>query len=328
MWSKQIEELRQKDDVPGISLAVIRDGAIVWNQPFGRKNPIPQPKTDGPVRADTLFPACSLSKPVFAYIVLRLAERKTLDLDTPLCEYLPNQRLEHDDRYKRITARLVLSHTTGLPNWGGTPLMVDFPPGERFGYSGEGFVYLQAVVERLTRKPLEALAQQEVFGPLRMTCSTFVWSPALADNLVTGYRGGEKPEIIADPNASAAYSLLTTSGDYALFVLAILDGTGLQKESSEQMLTAHISAPKESVPSGVCWGLGWGLEESDSGPYFWQWGDNPGFKCFVIASRPNRHGVVYFTNTQKGLSIITALVTRILGGKHPALDWNGYDKHD
>ncbi len=328
MWTKEIEELMQQGDVPGLSLAVLRDGAIVWNQPFGQKNAISDPKTDGPVRADTLFPACSLSKPVFAYIVLRLAERGTLDLDTPIYEYLPNKRLEHDDRYKRITARLVLSHTTGLPNWGGTPLTFRFPPGERFGYSGEGFVYLQAVVERLTCQPLEDLAQQEVFGPLRMTRSTFVWSPALADNLVTGYRGGTEPQVIADPNASSAGSLLTTSEDYARFVLAILDGTGLQKESAEQMLTVHIPAPRERVPSGVFWGLGWGLEESDSGPYFWQWGDNFGFKCFVIASRPKRHGVVYFTNTQEGLSIVTPLVTSILGGKHPSLDWNGYDKHD
>src|SRR5205823_3170598 len=144
VWASAIEELRLHGEVPGLSIAVIRDGKIVWKHGFGQKNAHPSAtgtrdgKTDGPVRDDTLFPAASLSKPVFAYLTLRLVDRGVLDLDKPLYEYLPNQRIEQDERYKQITARMILSHTSGLPNWGGTPLRLLFAPGERWSYSSEG----------------------------------------------------------------------------------------------------------------------------------------------------------------------------------------------
>jgi CubicO group peptidase (beta-lactamase class C family) len=339
VWAKETAVLMERGEIPGLSIAVIRAGKIVWKYAFGQKNAIKDGKTDGPVRDDTLFPAASLSKPVFAYIALRLADRGVLDLDKPLYEYLPNKRLEQDDRYKLITARMVLTHSSGLPNWGGTPLKLLFTPGERFSYSGEGFMYLQAIVEKLTGQSLEALAKQEVFGPLQMTHSTYVWSPALAGNLVSGKLVTDYPMTVHNPDATAAASLLTTPEDYCRFVLAIINGTGLKQETAERMLTPQLRAPKRlftpqmTLPKneeawGISWGLGWGLEESNAGHYFWHWGDNEAFRCFVIASREKQEGVVYFTNTQDGLSIVSALVTAILGGKHPSLDWICYDQYD
>jgi CubicO group peptidase (beta-lactamase class C family)/Flp pilus assembly protein TadD len=344
-WAKATAELMARGEIPGLSIAVIREGKIVWKQAFGQKNAHPSAtstrdgRTDGPVRDDTLFPAASMGKPVFAYIALRLVDRGILDLDRPLYEYLPNPRLEQDDRYKRITARMVLTHSSGLPNWGGTPLKLLFAPGEQFSYSGEGFVYLQAVVEKLTGQSLEALAKQEVFGPLRMTHTTYAWSPALAGNLVSGKLVTDYPETVHNPHARAADSLLTTPEDYARFVLAIINGTGLKPETAERMLTPQIRAPqwmftpqipaaKREAPSSIYWGLGWGLEERDAGRYFWHTGDNEAWRCFVIASREKQEGLVYFTNTQDGLSIVSALVTAILGGKHPSVDWIGYDQYD
>ena len=135
-----------------------------------------------PLDAGTIFEAASLSKPVFAYLVLRLADRGEFDLDRPLSEMLEYPRLAHDERYKRITGRIVLSHGTGLPNWGGEKLTLQFDPGTAYGYSGEGFVFLQKAIERVTGRSLEELARREVFQPLGMTRSSFVWQERFAGN--------------------------------------------------------------------------------------------------------------------------------------------------
>ena len=135
-----------------------------------------------PLDTATIFEAASLSKPVFAYLVLRLADRGEFDLDRPLLEMLEYPRVAHDERSKRITARMVLSHGTGLPNWGGERLTLQFDPGTAYGYSGEGFVFLQKAIERVTGRSLEALARREVFQPLGMTRSSFVWQERFAGN--------------------------------------------------------------------------------------------------------------------------------------------------
>jgi tetratricopeptide (TPR) repeat protein len=139
-------------NVPGLSMAVFRGGKIFWNKAFGVKSR----QTNEPVEGNTMFEAASLTKTVTAYAAMRLVERGELDLDKPLHEYFPNQvypKLSGDERYKKLTARLVLTHTTGLPNWG-NKLMRD--PGLQYGYSGEGFLYLAdsnnglAIAEALT----------------------------------------------------------------------------------------------------------------------------------------------------------------------------------
>ena len=99
--------------VPGLSIAVIRNGKLAWNHGFGVKNA----ETKEPVTEDIVFEAASLSKPVFAYAVLKLVDSGKLELDTPLVKYLNRPYIENDDRVNLITARRVLTHTTGFPNW-------------------------------------------------------------------------------------------------------------------------------------------------------------------------------------------------------------------
>src|SRR5271167_1564548 len=121
-------------------MVVIRNGKTTWVHGFGIK----ESTTGQPVTVETVFEAASLSKPVFAYGVLKLVEQGKLGLDVPLTTYLPKPYIAGDERLAKITARIVLSHRTGFPNW----------PGERFSYSGEGYIYLQRVVEKITGKPL------------------------------------------------------------------------------------------------------------------------------------------------------------------------------
>ncbi len=171
-------------EVPGLSIALIRDARVVWQRSFGVANSA----TNQPVIDDTIFEAASLSKPVFAYGVLRLVEKGKLDLDAPLVKYLPKPYVANDDRANLITARMVLTHTTGFPNWSiNQPLKTQFKPGERFSYSGEGFVYLQKVVEHLTGQLLDQVMRKEVFEPLGMTSSSYVWMDKYENLKATGH---------------------------------------------------------------------------------------------------------------------------------------------
>lgn len=143
---------------------------------FGVKNA----KIGLPVTAETVFEAASLSKPVFAYGVLKLIDQGKLGLDVPLTTYLPKPYIDGDERLNKITARIVLSHRTGFPNWRGKPsLKICFTPGERFSYSGEGYIYLQRVVEHITGKPLNEYITEAVFTPLGMANSSYVWRQIL-----------------------------------------------------------------------------------------------------------------------------------------------------
>jgi CubicO group peptidase (beta-lactamase class C family) len=292
------------------------------------------------VDASTMFEAASLSKPVFAYAVLRMVERGELDLDTPLSKYLPGY-VEGDGRLGQITARRVLSHTSGFPNWrpDGKSLLIMFQPGERFSYSGEGFVYLQKVVERLTGQPLNEVIRKEVFAPLGMNDSTYVWQDRIAPQMAPGHSQVGKPfPMRKGAEANAAASLRTTPSDYAKFVIAVMNGTGLKAETVRQMLTPQIRLDEGCViclgrkvvkPStALAWGLGVGLERTAQGDAFWHWGDNPGFKNFVIAFPQQKSGIVILTNSDNGLGVIPEIVRETLSDNSPALAWLNVDEYN
>ena len=103
----------EKLKVPGLSVAVINDGKVVHQKTMGYTNV----EEKLPITAETIFEGASLSKSVFAFFVMTYVEEGKLSLDKPLFEYLPYADIEYDDRYKKITARMVLSHRSGFPNW-------------------------------------------------------------------------------------------------------------------------------------------------------------------------------------------------------------------
>jgi CubicO group peptidase (beta-lactamase class C family) len=327
----ELPRLIQAGEIPGASMAVIRDGKVDWVGAAG----VIAPGSTIPVRIDTVFKAASLTKPVFAYTVLRLADRGLIDLDAPLAGYIPYPRVEHDERHKKITARTVLSHTTGLPNWawGQDHIPFQFTPGEAWGYSGEGYVYLQKAVEKLTGMNLADLARREVFDPLGMTRSRLVWDPALEGNTITGITAqGQLQPLPRETEANAAGSLLTTAEDYGRFLVAFLEGRGLKPESRRAMLKPQAQVqsqwgdPESPKQPGVFWGLGWGLEGEDT---FWHWGHEDAWRAFVVVRRDGKAGFVYFANSHEGLSIVKALSDLVDGGPRPALAWlSEYEQHD
>lgn len=337
---KDVPELMKEANVPGLSLALIRDGKLVFTQGFGVKNS----QTKEAVTNDTIFEAASLSKPVVAYAVLKLVDAGKIDLDVPLNKYLPGNYDAGDDaRINQITARHVLSHTSGFPNWrqprGAKLLPIFFTPGERFSYSGEGFVYLSKVVEHLTKMKLEDFIRQMVFQPLGMNASSFEWQERYKTLKGFNHDVTATPTGQNEPKeANAAGSLHTTAADYARFVIAVLKGVGLKKQTRKLMLSPQIRVDKNcrnctnrpnisEISTELGWGLGWGLQTTEEGTSFWHWGDNGNNKSFIVAFDKQKSGAVILTNSANGLSIVREILADAVGGKYPALAWIGYENY-
>lgn len=201
-----IPEIMEEAMIPGLSIAVIRDGQILWKKGFGVKNI----ETKEPVTDETVYEAASFSKPVFAYAVLKLLERGELELEKPLIEYVSDEYIEKnylgrkidDERFRNITARMVLTHSPGFPNWRrGDSLKINFEPGDKFSYSGEGFGYLQKVIEKNSNLSLNDFMKKEVFDPLGMSNSSYVWQESYEQN--TAYPHSMMQEAVRKENRAA-----------------------------------------------------------------------------------------------------------------------------
>ncbi len=325
-----IPRVMDRERVPGVSVALIEHGRIVWNRAYGHKNP--QERMD----EDTVFEAASLSKPVFTFAVLKLVDQHKIDLDKPLVTYLPGTYVTGDGRSNRITARMVLTHTTGLANevWPPDTLKLYFDPGSRFSYSGEGFLYLQHVVERITGMEFEEFIQKTVLEPLGMSQSTYAWRSSYSSQKACGASSAGEFEShpFQFPFVRGYSTLETTSLDYARFLVALLRGTGLSRESFNQMMSPQVHvdencfqclehAPVKLSPE-IAWGLGIGLETVGGRQRFWHWGDNRGrFQSFMIGSIEDDEALIILTNSGRGLSIVPLIVTEVFAGAHPVFDW-------
>jgi CubicO group peptidase (beta-lactamase class C family)/ribosomal protein S18 acetylase RimI-like enzyme len=301
-----VAELLDEHGVPGAVVGVVDGDGVTRVVTAGSRG-----DGRGSVDEDTVFAAASLSKPVFACAVMALVDAGALELDRPLSEYVAEPYLPDDDRAASITARMVLSHTTGFPNWSEDgPLFLRWSPGTRWGYSGEGYAYLQQIVERLTAASLDRYLADAVLGPLGMDDSSFVWREEDAARVATGHDrdGTPQPRSCASQAKAAAGGLYTTGPDYLRFLIHSL---------------AHdhrLFEPQARIDDELAWGLGWGIEESEGGRAIWQWGNNPGYKNFVIARPSDGRGVVVLTNGDRGALVYRDVVPELLPGRHPSLE--------
>lgn len=330
---QQIGELMATSGVPGLSLAVIEDGAVAYADAFGVRDD----RKTAPVDTATVFGALSWSKTMFAYVVMQLVDEGAIDLDTPLTEYFgqPIHTLEdygdlpEDGPQDRLTARLVLTHRTGLPNWRWLTedgkLQFIFEPGTRFGYSGEGIRLLQRAVEKVTGTSLDDLARQRVFEPFGMTHSAARWAAAMDSNFAMSHdlvQGAHGRNVFDE--AGAAGSFETTPTDYAKFLIAVMNGTGLSDEARDAMIGPgtpmrheRMFGPGVFTPSdafaNVSWGIGFGVVQTDHGRAFFHTGHDRGCANYAVVYPDERIGVAIMGNAEEVEKIIPAITRLSIG---------------
>ena len=316
-FKRRVPELMEAHHVPGASLAIFAGDEIKYRCGFGLKDAA----TKAPVDPDTIFEAVSMSKPVFAYAVMKLCEAGVMKLDTPLTKYTPERFLKGDPRLDLITARQVLCHTSGFENWRSKkdPLAIHFMPGSKWQYSGEGYSYLQSVVEHVTQQPIQEYMKKHIFEPFGMASSGHVWNELFEKRMARphdalGRAQNNKKSTPADVvRYGSSGALLTTPSDYARFYLEVLDpkpadAFRLSKASLAEMLRPQIKAAETSAYT-IWWGLGWRLVHTKAGDVFGHGGDNEGFHCESAASIKRKDGFVIMTNGEGGGSLLQELLT-------------------
>jgi CubicO group peptidase (beta-lactamase class C family) len=350
-----IERTMEKANVAGLSCAVINDGRVVYRKAFGHKDKSTGARND----EETVFAAASFSKPAFAYLVMLLAEEGVIDLDKPLHEYLARPLyevpayadLESDERYKLITARMVLSHSTGFPNLRFLDpdgrLKFLFSPGERHSYSGEGISLLQMVIEEMTGEDLETLAQERIFYPLGMTHSSYVWQAAYEGNAASPHDEFGRPRGLSIQGLqgigpSAGGSMATTAGDYARFIsLGILNVEGKRKSTVDEMLRPQIAihyrnmfgpgAWEETDPYQdihLAWGLGWGRFDTPYGRAFFHTGHGGGWQNYTVTYADKGIGIVLLGNSDNFESVAQEILEKAIGDVYTPFGWLGYVPFD
>lgn len=299
-----ISEEMERLDVPGLSIALIEDGEIASVRHFGVKNRASGERID----SDTLFEAASLSKPIFAHFALMQVERGVIDLDRPLADFTVHPDIE-DPRAQDITARMVLSHRTGFPNWrfenDDGQLDIKFDPGEQFAYSGEGFEYLAMVIADQLGTDVTNLGyrvRSDLMEPVGVSRSRWRWDAEVAKNVATGYSGKDPHLPWQIEKLMASASLHVTARDYAHLILAGLDGFGLTPTLRDLMLSKQSVLSEDDdfrVDFGLdAWGLGYALKETPCGSAITHGGINEGFTSWFVVSKETRTGYVFLTNSE------------------------------
>ena len=342
-----LQPMLEVTHVPGIAVAGLRD-----RKPFQLAAGVAAPGGP-PITAETHFPAASLSKPVFAWAVRDLARQGKLDLNRPLVDY-HNLGLEGDAR--KITLVHVLTHSTGLPNWlfeADRQLAVSFDPGSRWQYSGEGFVLLQRVVEKVVGQPIAEYMSDAVLKPLGMSNSSFAWNPDIQKSAALGHdrrgqpverslafyeqrnyetvsKSGRVPatstfDQIADAYKQAKAPLLRVAVSPNMAGSLQTTATDYAKFLARVMADVSTRSedfkPRVDVNRNIAWTLGWGVDRSFTPPSFFHWGDGPGFKNFCWVQPAKKTAIVFFTNGDSGAALYAWLFRQVMMEDPSAFYW-------
>lgn len=299
--------------IPGASLGLIVDGELSYHKTYGVKNAL----TLEPIDGNTIFQAASITKPVFAYTVLKLSDKGLIDLDKPLHEYLKFDELEKDERYKKMTARHVLSHQTGFPNWG---IELNFEPGTSYGYSGEGFEYLKRVVEQITKKSVVDILEEEVLIPFNMMEHTyFVREPEMYAKVALGHTYNMPRNNWIINEVGMARSMYTEANEFTKFILALMNGEGLLETTYTDMLKAQVSIPRNDNNPVADWnrsfGLGLLIKESPYGKCYGHGGSNAYFQSLFEYYPDKKIGFAVFCNNDMGYHLGNDLREFLIIGK-------------
>jgi len=319
-----LENVMDSANIPALSFSIIENNNLVSDFSLGVKNI----KSGELIDSNTIFEAASLTKPITAYCAMRLVAEGKLDLDTPLYKYLEYEAIEYDERYKLITSRMVMSHTSGFPNWrrfnDDGKLDIKFTPSERYSYSGEGIVYLQRVMEKILDKRLDTILNDFVFEPLYMSNSSMIFPDT--KNFTVGHDIDEIPQTKIQPNLpNGAASLYTTANDYSKFIQELINPKYIDKSNLESMFKPQINMSDSDTT--IFFGLGVALHVNDGDTLFWHWGSNLYSRGFFIMSKSTQKGFVYFANSAMGLSIVDRMIELVYNDTSIMSGWNQYPQY-
>jgi len=334
--------------VPGVAVAGMKD-----EQPYQLFAGVER-AGGPPVTHRTFFPAASLSKPVFAWAVQDLAKQGKIDWNRPLQDYVADLGLEGTAR--KITALHVLTHSTGLANWRfqpNVPLASAFEPGTKWQYSGEGFVLLQRVVEKIVGRPIAEYMRTAVLEPLGMTQSTFAWTPEIKNVAALGHdrqgallerslafyeqRNYETLQKSSLNPASATYEQIAAAyqqNKQAFLPVALSPNVAGSLQTTigdyavflAHVLKAAVTRSDDykarvDVNRDIAWAPGWGVDRSFKTPSLFHWGDGPGFKNFCWVQPARRSALVFFTNGDSGAALYAWLFRQLMKEDPSAFYW-------
>lgn len=333
--------------IMGLSVLIINDNKVVYENYFGYRNK----ELNLPLTSETVSYAASLTKPLFSYLFLKLVDEGIFHLDKPLYTYLKKPIGEYErwadlaaqeEEFKKITPRMILSHTSGLPILRflekDEKLKIVSPPGKLMHYSNEGMNLLGFVVEEYTGKNLDTLCKEYVFDKLDMKNTGMVWHPEFDRNFAMGYNA--KGEIIGAQkrtSARAAGSMVTSLPDYGKFVLNTLLKKGLSEKLYNEWLSPQIkvvskrlagplrySYYKAGKKTGNYWGLGWALHDSPYGRAFRHGGHADGWQNCCIAYPKKGIAIIILSNSDNFERNAAKILDLCIGDKYAPLLWMGY----
>ena len=336
--------------VEGLAMAVIDDGQVVFVRSWGRRNV----EKNLPLQTDTIMYGASLTKFAFAYMVLQLVDEGKVDLDRSIAEYLPKAlpeypfyaALQGDERWRKLTPRILLSHTTGLSNFAFVEpdgkMRFHFDPGQRYSYSGEGIILMQFVLETGLGLEVGDEMQRRVFDRFGMTRTSMMWRPDFRANLADGYTiDGSFEEHDERSKPRAAGSMDTTIADFAKFLAGFMRGEGLSPKSRAELLKPQIAittptqfpmfseavSPKMQALE-LSAGLGVITYDGPLGRAFFKGGHNDSTGNQAICVEKGRRCVLLLANDVRAESLFQRLTEATLGDPGMPWAWESYVPYD
>ncbi len=326
----RIPRLMERYAVPGMSVALVRGGELVWSGAYGYADLEHNRK----MTADAVYRVESISKPVTAWGVIRLVEQGLIDLDAPAQRYLGNWTLpESAYSGQKVTVRRLLNHTAGMPL--GTLGMEyspqsDMPslretlshearlvrePGSGFLYSNTGFNLLELLVEKVTGRDFAEYMADEVLAPLGMRSSSFAWKATLRPAIPTGYDLQGTPVPVYAYPAKASGGLFAPVEDIARFVAAGMTGpyyadrTVLGREGIRKLYTPQVVVPGLFGVVADSYGFGYFIEKlSDGRRAVWHGGQGHGWMAHFHAVPESGDGIVILTNSQRSWPVMAQVL--------------------